>query len=98
MQGEFCPAKAGPQPEASLARRRVTVVVKRMMIKNSIVVIDEIRDQVGAGKQPYDAVIESALGRVRPVALAAATTVLGVAPPLYAMFYDVRGAEAARKS
>ena len=26
---ESCPAKAGPQPEASLARRRVTVAVKR---------------------------------------------------------------------
>ncbi len=58
-----------------------------MMIKNSIVLIDEIRDQTGAGKIPYDAVIDSAVGRLRPVALAAATTVLGVAPLLQDIFW-----------
>jgi multidrug efflux pump subunit AcrB len=58
-----------------------------MMIKNSIVLLDEIKDQSGGGKQAYDAVVDSAVGRLRPVVLAAATTVLGVAPLLQDIFW-----------
>ncbi len=58
-----------------------------MMIKNSIVLLDEIKEQVGSGKLPYDAVVDSAVGRLRPVVLAAATTVLGVAPLLQDIFW-----------
>jgi multidrug efflux pump subunit AcrB len=58
-----------------------------MMIKNSIVLLDEIKDQVGSGKVPYDAILDSAVGRLRPVVLAAATTVLGVAPLLQDIFW-----------
>jgi len=58
-----------------------------MMIKNSIVLLDEIKDQRAGGAQPYDAVVESAVSRLRPVLLAAATTVLGVAPLLQDIFW-----------
>jgi multidrug efflux pump subunit AcrB len=58
-----------------------------MMIKNSIVLLDEIKDQIGGGKAAYDAVVDSAVGRLRPVVLAAATTVLGVAPLLQDIFW-----------
>jgi multidrug efflux pump subunit AcrB len=51
-----------------------------MIIKNSIVLIDEINSQTGEGKGIYDAVISSAVSRLRPVSMAAATTVLGMAP------------------
>ena len=42
--------------------------------------IDEINLQSGGEKSPLDAVVDSAVSRLRPVALAAATTVLGMAP------------------
>ena len=58
-----------------------------MMIKNSIVLLDEVQGQRAGGKQPYDAVVDSAVGRLRPVLLAAATTVLGVAPLLQDIFW-----------
>jgi multidrug efflux pump subunit AcrB len=58
-----------------------------MMIKNSIVLLDEIKDQIAAGKDPYPALLDSAVGRLRPVLLAAATTVLGVAPLLQDIFW-----------
>ena len=58
-----------------------------MMIKNSIVLLDEIKDQIGGGKAAYDAIVDSAVGRLRPVVLAAATTVLGVAPLLQDIFW-----------
>jgi multidrug efflux pump subunit AcrB len=58
-----------------------------MMIKNSIVLLDEIKDQTAEGKKPYDAVVDSAVARLRPVLLAAATTVLGVMPLLQDIFW-----------
>jgi multidrug efflux pump subunit AcrB len=58
-----------------------------LMIKNAIVLIDEINANKAAGKSPYDATIEAGLSRVRPVALGAATTVLGVVPLLQDAFW-----------
>jgi len=51
-----------------------------MIIKNSIVLIDEINIQTGEGVGMYDAILSSATSRLRPVSMAAATTVLGMAP------------------
>ena len=51
-----------------------------MLIKNAIVLIDEINLQSSGEKSALDAVVDSAVSRLRPVALAAATTILGMAP------------------
>jgi multidrug efflux pump subunit AcrB len=51
------------------------------------VLLDEIKDQIGGGKSAYDAILDSAMGRLRPVGLAAATTVFGVAPLLQDTFW-----------
>jgi multidrug efflux pump subunit AcrB len=51
-----------------------------MLIKNAIVLIDEINLQNREGKAPVDAILDSAVSRLRPVAMAAATTILGMAP------------------
>ncbi|RMG02050.1 MAG: efflux RND transporter permease subunit, partial [Planctomycetota bacterium] len=58
-----------------------------MMIKNAIVLLDEINLELAAGRSRYDAVIQAAMSRLRPVALAAATTVLGVVPLLSDVFW-----------
>ncbi len=58
-----------------------------MMTKNAIVLLDEINLQRAAGKRPYSATVESAANRLRPVVLAAATTVLGVIPLLSDVFW-----------
>jgi len=58
-----------------------------MMIKNAIVLLDQINIEISEGKTPYDAVILSALSRLRPVMLAAGTTVLGVVPLLPDVFW-----------
>ncbi|MEM0965262.1 MAG: efflux RND transporter permease subunit [Verrucomicrobiota bacterium] len=58
-----------------------------MIIKNAIVLIDEINLIKSEGKNAYDATIGAALSRLRPVALAAATTVLGVIPLLTDVFW-----------
>lgn len=58
-----------------------------MMIKNAIVLLDEINIQMEAGLGRYDATIIAAVSRLRPVALAAATTVLGVVPLIQDPFF-----------
>jgi len=58
-----------------------------MMIKNAIVLIDEIDTLQAAGQGPFDAVINAAVSRLRPVLLAAGTTVLGVIPLLSDVFW-----------
>ncbi len=51
-----------------------------MLIKNAIVLIDEINLQRQEDKPAIDAVTGSAISRLRPVGMAAATTILGMAP------------------
>ncbi len=58
-----------------------------MMIKNAIVLLDEVNRERAAGSIPYDAVVNAAVSRLRPVVLAAATTVLGVIPLLQDVFW-----------
>ncbi len=58
-----------------------------MMIKNGIVLLDEINLQRAGGAAPFDAVIDAGVSRLRPVLNAAATTVLGVVPLLKDPFW-----------
>jgi multidrug efflux pump subunit AcrB len=58
-----------------------------MMIKNSIVLLDQINIEQAAGKSPYEAIIEAAVSRLMPVLLGAGTTVLGVMPLLQDVFW-----------
>ncbi|QLC22019.1 efflux RND transporter permease subunit [Parasphingopyxis sp. CP4] len=51
-----------------------------LLIKNAIVLVDQMDLEIREGKPRYDAVIDSAASRVRPVAMGAITTVLGVIP------------------
>jgi len=53
-----------------------------MMIKNGIVLMDEITMEIESGIKPYDALIQSSKSRLRPVMNASLTTVLGMIPLL----------------
>ena len=58
-----------------------------LLIKNAIVLIDEIDQQIGGGKAPYPAILDSGVSRMRPVVLAATTTILGLIPLLPDVFF-----------
>ncbi|GAM60245.1 acriflavin resistance protein [Vibrio ishigakensis] len=58
-----------------------------MMVKNAIVLVDQAENEVKDGKHAYDAIIEAAMSRARPVILGATTTILGVAPLLVDPFF-----------
>ena len=49
---------------------------------NCIVLMDEITLQIGQGTEPVTALIDSAQSRLRPVMMAALTTILGMIPLL----------------
>ena len=59
-----------------------------MMMKNIIVLLDEVNVNLEAGKVPFDAVVSASVARARPVLLGAGTTVLGVAPLLPDVFWS----------
>ena len=58
-----------------------------MMIKNSVVLLDQVNINISEGMDRYTAVIEAAVSRLRPVINAAATTVLGMAPLLQDVYW-----------
>ncbi len=58
-----------------------------MLIKNAIVLIDEIEYQKRSGSTPLRAVLDSGVSRLRPVAMAALTTALGMIPLLFDAFF-----------
>ncbi|MEH6567761.1 MAG: efflux RND transporter permease subunit [Halioglobus sp.] len=58
-----------------------------MMIKNAVVLLDQVDINLNDGMTSYDAVAEAAVSRLRPVMLAVATTVLGVIPLLQDVFW-----------
>ncbi|OAJ95606.1 efflux RND transporter permease subunit [Vibrio bivalvicida] len=58
-----------------------------MLLKNGIVLLDQIEIEMHSGKDPYVAVVDAALSRVRPVCMAAITTILGMIPLLPDIFF-----------
>ena len=58
-----------------------------MLIKNAIVLIDQINFETAAGKDVMLAIIDSGTSRLRPVAMAALTTALGMVPLLLDAFF-----------
>ena len=58
-----------------------------MIIKNAVVLIDQIDMEIRSGKAPYKAILDSAVSRLRPVSMASLTTVLGMLPLLQDVFF-----------
>ncbi|AFM23814.1 efflux RND transporter permease subunit [Desulfomonile tiedjei] len=58
-----------------------------MLIRNSIVLLDRTNLEIAEGKSRYGAVIDAAVSRVRPVSMAAFSTVLGMTPLLWDPFF-----------
>lgn len=59
-----------------------------MLLKNGIVLLDQINTEIEEGKEIFQAVFESTVSRVRPVCMAAVTTILGVLPLITDAFFE----------
>lgn len=58
-----------------------------MIIRNSVILIDQIQKHMEAGEVPYDAVVDSAVLRFRPIMLTAAAAILGMIPLMASSFW-----------
>ncbi len=59
-----------------------------LLIKNAIVLVDQTDFEIDAGTPRFDAVLDAAASRVRPVMMGALTTVLGVIPLFFDAFFQ----------
>jgi multidrug efflux pump subunit AcrB len=58
-----------------------------MLIKNGVVLLEQVNAENESGKAPFEALFEASVSRVRPVAMAAVTTILGMIPLLFDEFF-----------
>jgi multidrug efflux pump subunit AcrB len=58
-----------------------------MIIRNSVILIDQIEQDIAAGAAPWDAIVESAVRRFRPIILTAAAAVLAMIPLSRSVFW-----------
>ena len=58
-----------------------------MLAKNSIVLLDQVSADFEAGRDKYEAIVEDGVGRLRPVAMSAVTTVLGMLPLVWDVMF-----------
>jgi multidrug efflux pump subunit AcrB len=58
-----------------------------MIIRNSVILIDQIEQDIAGGAAPWDAVVESAVRRFRPIILTAAAAVLAMIPLSRSVFW-----------
>lgn len=65
-----------------------TLSLSGLLIKNAIVLVDQMDIEIGEGKPRFDAVIDSAASRVRPVAMGSLTTIFGVIPLFFDAFFQ----------
>ena len=58
-----------------------------MIIRNSVILIDQIQKHLADGESPWDAVVDSAVLRFRPIMLTAAAAILGMVPLMTSAFW-----------
>ncbi|WP_315444170.1 efflux RND transporter permease subunit [uncultured Selenomonas sp.] len=58
-----------------------------MIIRNSVILIDQIKKHEESGEKPMDAIIDSAVLRFRPIMLTAAAAILGMLPLMRSIFW-----------
>lgn len=64
-----------------------TVALIGMIIRNSVILVDQIEVEKEAGRSGWDAVVEASLIRFRPIILTAQAMILGMAPIAPTVFW-----------
>ncbi len=58
-----------------------------MIVRNSVILVDQIDTEIARGRAPWDAVVEATLHRFRPILLTAAAAILGMIPIAPTVFW-----------
>ena len=64
-----------------------TIALSGMIMRNSVILVDQIQQDIHAGKTPWDAVIDSTVRRFRPITLTAAAAMLAMVPLSRSAFF-----------
>ncbi|MBL6750224.1 MAG: efflux RND transporter permease subunit [Nevskia sp.] len=63
------------------------IALSGMVMRNSVILVDQIRQDTAAGRDPWSAIVESAVRRFRPICLTAAAAVLAMIPLSRSVFF-----------
>jgi len=63
------------------------IALAGMIMRNSVILVDQIEQDITAGVRPWDAVIEAAVRRLRPIVLTAAAAILAMIPLTRSVFW-----------
>jgi multidrug efflux pump subunit AcrB len=63
------------------------IALSGMIMRNSVILVDQVEAEMAAGRDPWNAVVDAAVHRTRPVALAAAATALAMIPLTHSVFW-----------
>jgi multidrug efflux pump len=58
-----------------------------MIMRNSVILVDQVQAEMAEGRDPWNAVLEAAVHRTRPVVLTAAATALAMIPLTHSIFW-----------
>jgi multidrug efflux pump len=63
------------------------IALSGMIMRNSVILVDQIEHDIAEGHHPWDAVIESTIRRLRPILLTAAAAILAMIPLAESAFW-----------
>lgn len=64
-----------------------TIALSGMIMRNSVILVDQIRQDLEAGRTQWDAIVESTVRRFRPIVLTAAAAILAMIPLSRSAFF-----------
>ncbi len=64
-----------------------TLSLSGMLIKNVVVLLDQVDIYIDSGREKYEALLEASVSRLRPVMMATLSTVMGMTPLLFDVFW-----------
>lgn len=64
-----------------------TIALSGMIMRNSVILVDQIRQDMAAGRHAWEAIVESTVRRFRPIVLTAAAAILAMIPLSRSAFF-----------
>jgi multidrug efflux pump len=64
-----------------------TIALSGMIMRNSVILVDQIEQDIEAGSAPWNAIIDATVRRFRPIMLTAAAAILAMVPLSRSVFF-----------
>ena len=64
-----------------------TIALSGMIMRNSVILVDQIEQDIAAGSAPWNAIIDATVRRFRPIMLTAAAAILAMVPLSRSVFF-----------